>query len=205
MEISIDGFGKRFQSEWVFRRFDYLLKIGNSYAITGPNGSGKSTLMQMIAGLMPATEGKISYSFQGKIIDPDYFFRYLGIASPYLELIEEFTLSELLTFHFKFKKLKEGLDINHVLHELNLKHDRQKQIIHFSSGMKQRLKLGLCFYSDCPVLFLDEPTSNLDEKGIFWYQENIRKILKDRLVIVCSNQPHEYDFCNESINILDFK
>jgi ABC-type multidrug transport system ATPase subunit len=72
--------------------------------------------------------------------------------------------------------------------------------------MKQRLRLVIAWLSDTSILLLDEPTSNLDSKGIEWYKSLAKKYAKDKLVIVCSNSlKDEYFFCDQSLNIEDFK
>ncbi|MTI30642.1 ATP-binding cassette domain-containing protein [Cytophagales bacterium RKSG123] len=206
MEIELKGLGKRFSRDWIFKDLDLFLKHDQSWAVTGPNGSGKSTLLQVISGYAPPTHGKINYfdSNQNEI-NPAEFYQQISIATPYLELVEEFTLKELLHFHFHFKKMKSGLKITDLIHIMYLDKAIHKQIKYFSSGMKQRLKLGLAFFSTSSVLFLDEPTTNLDFKGIDWYQENLEKVLNGRLVIICSNQPTEYEQCNHLIDILNYK
>ncbi|HEY9116955.1 MAG TPA: ATP-binding cassette domain-containing protein, partial [Roseivirga sp.] len=145
------------------------------------------------------------YEHLGGKIEPDQFHKFFDISTPYLELIEEFTLQEFLDFHFKFKKLRLGITLNDFLELVYLQDDKSKQIKNFSSGMKQRLKLGLCFYSQSEVCLLDEPTTNLDETGIEWYRNSIKTILNEKLVLVSSNQRHEYDFCEQNIHIPDFK
>jgi ABC-type multidrug transport system ATPase subunit len=71
--------------------------------------------------------------------------------------------------------------------------------------MKQRLKLGLGLYSQNPVLLLDEPTSNLDEKAKNWFFKLLQTIKNVKLIIIASNQPEEFGICDEKINISDFK
>jgi ABC-type multidrug transport system ATPase subunit len=71
--------------------------------------------------------------------------------------------------------------------------------------MKQRLKLALAFCADTPMLMLDEPTSNLDTQGVDWYLNLVQQYAQNRLTIVCSNQQHEYSFCNNILSIADFK
>ena len=88
---------------------------------------------------------------------------------------------------------------------LNLTTHRNKQIKYFSSGMKQRLKLGLAFHSEAEILLLDEPTSNLDKQGVNWYLQQIEKHTADKLLIICSNQPQEYEFCENVFDMQDFK
>jgi ABC-type multidrug transport system ATPase subunit len=201
MEIKAENLGKRFNKFWVFRKFSFTFHSNFSYAITGPNGSGKSTLLHTLAGIIPSSEGILQYSTNNKSIPGEEIYNYLSIAAPYQELIEEFTLIELLDFHFKFKKLKDGLSKADLIELLRLGDSRTKEIRHFSSGMKMRLKLGLAFYSDTPILLLDEPTSNLDAKGTDWYLQEIKRNLANRLVIICSNQPHEYEFCSHTISM----
>ncbi|MDX1903052.1 MAG: ATP-binding cassette domain-containing protein [Thermonemataceae bacterium] len=198
-QIIAENLGKKFHYEWIFRNFSYTFENKVSYAVVGNNGSGKSTLLQLLAGFVPASEGKIAYQEQGRLIDTDNFYRYVAWASPYLELIEEMTLEEIIHFHQKFRKLK--LSNQEFIETLRLEKSRDKLIKNFSSGMKQRLKLGLAMYSQTPILMLDEPTSNLDIENIYWYKQSILEQKKDRLVIIASNQKEEYDFCEQIITI----
>ena len=186
---------------------DYHFQSGKSYAITGSNGSGKSTLLRIISGSLPASEGTITYKGKNEsVISPDLWPRHIAYAAPYLEVIEEFTLKELLEFHFSFKSTADGIDSAPALAEkMYLQDSLRKQIKYFSSGMKQRLKLGLAFFTKTDILFLDEPTSNLDFSGIDWYLAQIEEIKKGRLLIICSNQPNEYSFCDYVMDISSYK
>jgi ABC-type multidrug transport system ATPase subunit len=205
MRIQTENLGKRFNREWIFRGLHLDLTQGKVYAVTGPNGSGKSTLLQIITGMMPFSEGTMKYSDHGKEIEASDIYHKISIATPYQELIEEYTLSEHIDFHLKFKSFRTGCSKEQLIANLHLENSKDKEIRFFSSGMKTRLKLGLAFSFDTPLLFLDEPTSNLDSKGIDWYQDEIRKNIGDRLVIICSNQRYEYDTCDEILNISDYK
>ncbi|HUH19855.1 ABC transporter ATP-binding protein [Albibacterium sp.] len=205
MKIELENIGRRFNKEWIFKQVNYQFIQGESYAILGPNGSGKSTFMQVIAGNLSPSDGKISYSIDNRILDVAKVFEHLSLAAPYLELIEEFTLRELITYHFRFKKLVEGWDTDRIMQLLDLNKSENKEIKYFSSGMKQRTKLALACCADTPLLFLDEPTSNLDNQGIEWYHQLINDFSKQRMLIVCSNQLHEYSFCTNHLTIQDYK
>ena len=150
IQLIADTIGKKYRREWVFRNVSLRLKA-SSYTFVGPNGSGKSTLLQLLAGAMPATEGKLVYNLNGKPLEADQWFRQVVLAAPYLELIEELTLSELLAFHETFKSFKNALTPDAVADAMQLGHARNKEIKYFSSGMKQRVKLGLAFFSAAPV------------------------------------------------------
>ena len=200
MQITLTNTGKRYNREWIFRHLDYEFFPGKTYAITGPNGSGKSTLLQVIAGAIQQSEGEIKYNDPASGIEA---YKSISIATPYLELIEEMTATEFLSFHSTFKKLTKS--IPEMLAELNLENAANKQIRYFSSGMKQRLKLAQAFFSTNPVLLLDEPTTNLDADGIELYHQLINKYAGEKLLIISSNDKEEYSFCEEVISISDYK
>lgn len=200
MQIILDKVGKRYNREWIFRNLSLSFIKGHSYAITGPNGSGKSTLLQVISGVIPASEGRIEYKNDKNIL-PEDLYKHITLATPYLELIEEFTLSELLDFHLKFKTFRNSISKQEFIERLKFEKSQNKEVRFFSSGMKQRLKIGLALYSDSSVLLLDEPTSNLDHANIDWYKDEVVQHLNNRIVIICSNQPYEYEFCEEVIDL----
>ncbi|WP_339758697.1 ABC transporter ATP-binding protein [Algoriphagus aquimarinus] len=205
LEIHLEEASKRFQYEWIFKNLNLELSQGNSLAITGSNGSGKSTLLKCLSGSIPISSGKIDYILDGKPISETDWFSYLSISAPYMEVPEEFSLEELLDFHFKFKKPLDGISSKEIIEHLYLSQHASKAVGQFSSGMKQRLKLGLALFSDVPLILLDEPTSNLDKKGIDWYQEMMREYGKNRILVICSNEPREYTFCEQKITLEDFK
>ncbi len=204
MKISLSNLGRRFNKEWIFRNITTEFSSGNSYAILGPNGSGKSTLISVISGSLTPSEGEISYSDK-TVIPVENIYQHISFAAPYLELIETFSLTEIINFHFKFKNFAKDLDAKKLIEILDLKKSANKEIKYFSSGMKQRTKLALACCADSQILYLDEPTSNLDVQGVEWYKELIQNFTKDRLTIIGSNQIQEYDFCNEIIQIADYK
>lgn len=205
VRVRLFNVGKRFNREWIFRHFNYEFLQGNKYAITGPNGSGKSTLLQVIAGATLHNEGSIEYNNEKRETANEQHYKYLSLAAPYLELIEEMTAKEMLEFHSKFKPLISSLTMEEILKIVGLENAINKQVRYFSSGMKQRLKLAQAFFSDTPILLLDEPTTNLDADGIELYLSLINNYTKDRLVIISSNVKEEYGFCEEVIKIGKYK
>ncbi len=206
MHILLQNASKRFNRETIFKNLHYHFLENKCYAITGPNGSGKSTLLQVLSGNMQLSQGKCLW-FLGddKPVDADSVYKHIALAAPYLELVEEMTAEEFLKFHFKFKPMLATVTIAAILEILGLKDSAQKQIRLFSSGMKQRLKLVQAIFADVPVLLLDEPCTNLDDSGFALYNHLIKTYCTNRLIIVSSNDPNEYDFCEERINITDHK
>nr|WP_129716975.1 ATP-binding cassette domain-containing protein [Pedobacter sp. SYP-B3415] len=205
MTISLDNAGRRFNREWIFRGITADLLPGERYAVLGPNGSGKSTLLSMISGHLSPSEGTVSYRDDQVSIPVESVYKQLSFAAPYLDLVEEFSLTEMIDFHFRFKPLAPGMDRQQIIALLDMEKSRNKAIKYFSSGMKQRTRLALACCANTPVLLLDEPTSNLDLQGIAWYEKLIDMYSMQKTVIVCSNQDHEYAFCKHYIQITDYK
>lgn len=201
MKISLEHVGKRFQRHWVFRDISHTFTAPGAYALLGPNGSGKSTLMRILAGMQTCRPGKISYTLDGSNIPPDKLYTHISYCAPGMDIIEELTLRELLAFHFSFKRLLPGMTIDGILEQTGLERVADEPVDDYSSGMKQRVKLAQAFFSDTPVLLLDEPCTNLDEAGVSRYQTWIRDYTAGRLVIVASNDIREYAFCKERITL----
>jgi ABC-2 type transport system ATP-binding protein len=212
MRITLIDAGKRFNRDWIFRHLDYEFSPDHTYAITGSNGSGKSTLLQAIAGAIALSEGSIGYeatvaSAAGRTLSlpVDQAYRHLSLAAPYLEVIEEMTVTEFLDFHSSFKPFLPGLIPKDIVRQVGLEAAAHKQIRYYSSGMKQRVRLAQALFSDTPFLLLDEPCTNLDADGIALYRRLTQQYGNGRIVIVSSNDRQEYDFCEKIIDIRTYR
>lgn len=199
MKICLNNISKRYQQNWIFKDLSLEIQDGSSLAILGNNGSGKSSLLRIIASMQSATKGTITYTHQQEQIEPNAIYNMLSYAAVGMQLIEEFTLSELLTFHFSFKKSINQLRVEEIISILDMKNVQSKLVGDFSSGMKQRVKLAQAIFTDAPLLLLDEPCSNLDKHGIAQYQEWIATYQNNRTIIVASNDVNEYSFCKQQI------
>jgi ABC-type multidrug transport system ATPase subunit len=205
MEVSFRNIGKRYRYEWIFRGVNFTFEAGKKYAILGPNGSGKSTLLKVLSGHLTPSKGKVGFLLEGEKLPIDEVYRRISYAAPYIDLIEEFTLTEAIKFHQEFKTFANQLSPDDLIKILNLEKSKDKPVRFFSSGMKQRLKLVLAICSDSPLLLLDEPTTNLDTQGMSWYRDLIKVYGQNRSVIIASNVAADYDFCDETLSILDYK
>lgn len=205
MRIQVDNLGKRFRLEWVFKGLTYTFEQGKSYGILGSNGSGKSTLMKVLSGHLSPSKGSIEFNQDNKKVPIDEVYKRVGYAAPYIDLIEELTLEEAIAFHCKLKPLLPSVSKSDIFEQLSLARARQKEIRFFSSGMKQRVKLILAVCSDTPILLLDEPSTNLDEQGVAWYNTLLKDYATNRITIIASNDAHDQKLCTEFVNVLDYK
>jgi ABC-type multidrug transport system ATPase subunit len=208
MEIKIQAqnVGKKFGKEWIFKNINLEFQAQDKIVILGGNGSGKTTLLQVISGFVSPNQGEINYFSNNKKIEPENIKNYISLAAPYFQLIEEFTLEEIINHLRPFKPFQKNLSTTEIIDVLELEHAKHKLVKQFSSGMKQRLRLGLAILADAPILLLDEPCSNLDKQAIAWYQSLISQFAIHKTIIVCSNSIHEeYEFCNKELDLKNFK
>jgi ABC-type multidrug transport system ATPase subunit len=199
MRVKLNKVGKRFNKEWILRNLSLDIPSQSSLSITGANGSGKSTLIKLISAYMEPTSGNIQYFENKKTYPIESIPQSIGLAAPYVDLIEEFSLREHVEFHFKFRATPFSLD--EIIARTNFQFSIDKKVQDFSSGMKQRLKLALAIFAKNKLLILDEPTSNLDQEGIEWYRDQILQKIGTCTIIVASNQRHEYDFISKNIDL----
>ena len=202
MNIDIVNISKRYKKNWVFRDVTLTLRQNETYAVLGSNGSGKSTFLKTLAGFEHFHLGELKYFDNNKEIQSYDVSKYFVFCSPYQELIREMKLSEFLDFH---QKMTSPIDVKQMLDSVGLVGNESKLLDEFSSGMLQRLKLGITFFSDRPILLLDEPTTNLDQKGKEVYKLLFNQFKASKLIVVASNEPYEIELCEHQINIEDYK
>jgi ABC-type multidrug transport system ATPase subunit len=192
--ITLNGVSKKFGNNWIFKNITAQFEAGEKYAVTGENGSGKSTLLKVLAGIITPNAGTVQFAFED-------VYKHVSFTAPYMDLPEELSLNELFRFHESIRKLSISKEA--FMDEVQL--EDGKEIRNYSSGMKQRLKLALAFFTESDVLLLDEPSATLDEQWNNWYLKTVQMVNPNRLVIISSNIPAEYAFCDSVLNIAEFK
>lgn len=188
---------------YIFRDINFSISNGEIQGVTGANGSGKSTFLKIIAGVLMPTSGEVQFSLGGDNILPEKRLNHLGFVSPYLNLYEEFSLLEILSIFSGFRNIdyNESRAIS-LIDKFGLSNRRNDPISDFSSGMKQRAKYILALYHSPEVLILDEPMTNLDEKGIDTVKEFIElQINSGGGVIIATNDERELLLCNNSVSV----
>jgi len=205
--ISLENISKRYDNAWIFKNITLQFAPGKHYALLGDNGSGKSTLLRVIANMQSVNNGKIHYKIKEKNIAPEHFYKHYTFCAPAMDIIEDMTLVEFLQFHFSFKQSINNIHINDIIEATGLQDAKNNQIRNYSSGMKQRVKLAQAFFSQSDYLLLDEPCSNLDDKGIALYQEWLKNYGSHncRTVIIASNDSREYADVDHLIYLKTYK
>lgn len=202
LQIELQNISKKYSNYYILKDFSYQFNAGHSYAVLGSNGSGKSTLIKMLSGLHSPSKGEIRFTKDGKQVKEDKVFSYVSLAAPWSDVIEDFTMEECIRFQFQFREPLNKISVQEIITISGLEKSSKKLIHQYSSGMKQRVRLLLAFFTQSDTLLLDEPTSNLDAAGKQWYQSLVEKYTNGRMVVVASNHlTEEYDFCKEVIEL----
>ncbi len=199
MNLNLEQVGKRYRRQWIFRGLQHSLQSGQRWALSGPNGSGKSTLIGLLSGAVRPSEGVISWVEGGEALPPEQWYKRVSIAAPYMELIEPFSLREMLDFHAQLKPWRGEMGTEEVIDACGLRPHSSKALRDYSSGMKQRVRLALALFSQSDLLLLDEPGSNLDERGRRWYEAVLEQEAGERLVVIASNLSEEIRTCTHTI------
>lgn len=206
VNLNLQNIGKRFNRDWIFKGVTIQLNGGDRLAVLGSNGSGKSTIAKIMSGFIIPSEGSVQLTIGNYLVHTDHFYQHLSYSAPYMELPEEFTLTEMINFQRKLKPFINDLSTTEIINKLGMEKQLLKPVVQFSSGMKQRLKLLLALQSEVAITILDEPTVNLDQQGIAWYRQLITECNPERIIIVCSNhQSDEFDFCSQQLLIEQYK
>ena len=204
MYIELNKISKRYGYQWILRDLDLEISSGSILGVNGLNGSGKSTLIKILSGFLSPSDGKITHSVDNKNIKIADVYKSVSWVAPYLGLTDNYTIEEMYNLQSKFKRMKTE-SFKEFIEIVDLKEHQNKYIKDFSSGMEQRLQLGLAILSDTPLLLLDEPTSYLDSNAISWYHSLLQNHIKERTVVIASNDAGDLSECERNIDVLDFK
>ena len=192
MRLEIEDISKSYNKKRVFTNISWQLGKGAIHVVTGPNGSGKSTLLRLLSGLEKPTSGKILYLIGDIIAAPQDARQMIGLVSAEINLYAHLTPAENLKLFSRLRGFKRSQkQIKTILQQVQLQNEMERPVATFSSGMKQRLKLVYALLHQPYFLFLDEPTTNLDQEG----KELVAGIIEDQaargVVLLATNEAGE--------------
>lgn len=212
IELKVENLGKYFGTKWVFRGLTF--EGAEVLGIAGSNGSGKSTLFRCLAGLYRADVGQVSWYVDRKLLDRDALRKTSGFAAPYIRLYDGLTCRENLVLlnsgkvseSFKGSQTSQNLhqyiEIDALLADMGLGEKAELFYRDLSSGQQQRLKLAASLLSEPLILFLDEPTTNLDDEG----RKLVEKLVENRrgkrlMTLIASNDREDIALCDKVVKL----
>jgi len=207
MSISVKHLTKYYGEQAAVDNISFEAKKGEILGFLGPNGAGKSTTMKIITSFIPETEGSIEVcgmDIKKHSLEVRKKIGYLPEHNPiYLDMY----VKEYLNFVgkiYKVKNLKER--VLEVIELVGLQKEQHKVIGQLSKGYRQRVGLAQAIIHDPEVLILDEPTSGLDPNQLAEIRELIKKIGKEKTVMLSTHIMQEVEaICDRVIIIKNGK
>ncbi len=200
--LKLSCVSKYFGNRCVFKDISNVIHSGQCLVISGPNGSGKSTLTRIIAGILRPSNGEVSLSIDGCVIDEDRRRDVIGLVAPDIVLYDELTAFENLRFFARMRGVRLGEDeLAHLTARVGLS-DRGNDLLgSFSSGMKQRLKYSFALLHKPALLLLDEPMVNLDQSGCEVVEHIIEEQKREGIVVLATNNRKECEYGEKVIEL----
>lgn len=204
--LQVHSLQKSFGRRLVFNGITFNLNKPGVFGISGPNGSGKSTLIKILAGINSPSKGQVIHFYNSKAIISEKLHNYIGFVSPYLVLYDEFTAWENLNYFASIRKVSfDKIKVENLLYQFLLLNRKDDLVKAYSSGMKQRLKFIFALMHSPQFIFLDEPTSNLDDEGKQTVYNLIKSESENAIVVVASNEKSDLTYCTEVLDLNNYK
>ena len=204
--LHADALKKVYDRKIIFQDVSLSIAPTEWLAITGANGSGKSTLLKILATLVSPTSGTVRYTLGGIALTSDQARSHIGFVSPYLNFYDELSGIENVLFALRAKGkpiLKHELD--ELFNYFRLSEAQSKRVKAYSSGMIQRLRFIQAFASQPKFLFLDEPTTTLDDDGKTLFWNKLQEFISQTIVVIASNDHDDIAHCTSQLCIEAFK
>ena len=202
LSLQVRDLAKRYNQRQVFAGLNVTVTDGTSLAITGPNGSGKSTLIRVLCGLTRPNGGQVTVSLDGASLSPAECRAQIGLVAPDLALYHELTALENLSFFAQVRGLTTNVaDLEALLERVGLAARGDDLVGAYSSGMRQRLKYAQALLHRPRLLFLDEPTANLDEAGSAIVAEIIAEQKQRGILVLATNEPEEVYYGDQILRL----
>jgi len=200
--IKIEGIRKKYADCTAVDGLSFDIHSNEVFGLLGPNGAGKTTTINMICGLLPISEGKITFnnhhgkdrkSLIGYCPQENIFYPKLTCLEQLLFIGQIYGVSSNL---LKTKALS-------LLKRMGLEDKMNVRAIKLSGGMKRRLNICLALIHDPEILILDEPESGLDPQSRILVRDFIKTFGKQKTVILTTHNMDEADRLADRVAIID--
>lgn len=206
MDIVIQNFTKKYGTQKAVDNVSFTVKTGEVLGFLGPNGAGKTTTMKAITCYFMPNEGDIKVGGISIKENPDEIKRNIGYLPENNPLYSDMPVIDYLKFVADLHLIPKEKINDKILEMVNLcglEGEKHKKINELSKGYKQRVGLAQALIHDPKVLVLDEPTSGLDPNQIIEIRELIRKIGREKTVILSSHILAEVEATCDRILIIN--
>lgn len=206
MDIVVENLTKRYGLQRAVDNISFKVKTGEVLGFLGPNGAGKTTTMKAITCFMSPSEGDVKVGGFSILKNPEEVKRHIGYLPEHNSLYEDMAMIDYLKFVAELQGVEKGKIRERILemvHVCGLTNEKHKKIRELSKGYKQRVGLAQAMIHNPDVLILDEPTTGLDPNQIVEIRELIKKIGREKTVILSSHILAEVEATCDRILIIN--
>lgn len=203
MSISVKHLTKYYGDQAAVDNISFEAKNGEILGFLGPNGAGKSTTMKIITGFIPASEGVVEVCGHNILEHPMKVRQIVGYLPEHNPLYLDMYVKEYLDFIGKVYKIESRkMRIEEMIEMVGLQREQHKQIGALSKGYRQRVGLAQAMIHNPAVLILDEPTSGLDPNQLEDIRALIKKIGKEKTVMLSTHIMQEVEAVCDRVIII---
>lgn len=206
MDIKLENLTKIYGYQKAVDNISFEVKTGEILGFLGPNGAGKTTTMKAITCYLTPDGGDVKIGGASVLSDPEKIKKHIGYLPENNPLYSDMAIIDYLKFVAQLQdipqeKIRER--IWEMITVCGLKSEKHKKIRELSKGYKQRVGLAQAMIHDPQILILDEPTTGLDPNQIVEIRELIRKIGREKTVILSSHILAEVEATCDRIIIIN--
>ncbi len=204
--IEISGLTRYFGDLCALDHISLTIEKGKILGLLGPNGAGKTTAMRILTGYLAPTEGTVTvkgHSIDGGMLEIKKLIGYLPESAPvYQDMLTYDYLQYVADIREMPKESREGR-IREIAAICGLESVMHRSIHELSKGFKQRVGLAHAMLSDPEILILDEPTTGLDPNQIVEIRDIIKKIGREKTVILSTHILSEVEATCDRVVIIN--
>jgi ABC-2 type transport system ATP-binding protein len=206
--IEIEHLTRKFGDVTAVDGLTLTIAEGEVFGLLGPNGAGKTTTIRMLAGLIGKTSGeaRIAGCRVGDQATARQLRGLIGLMPEEAGLYPDLSAARTLDFYGRLYQVSGGKRAERterLLTMLDLWDRRDARVRTFSKGMKQRLTIARALINDPPVLFLDEPTANLDPEGAKTVRDFLLQLKREnRTILLNTHQLAEAERVCDRVGIM---
>lgn len=202
MSITVEHLTKSYGEQLALKDVSFTIRKGEIVGFLGPNGAGKSTLMKILTTYLKADEGVALVNGFDVITEARNVQKSIGYLPEHNPLYLEMYVKEYLQFNAEVYKVSKDR-IETVIDQIGLNVEAHKKIGQLSKGYRQRVGLAAALLHDPHVLILDEPTTGLDPNQLLEIRKLIRKIGKDKTILLSTHIMKEVEAVCDRVLIIN--
>lgn len=204
MKLDIQGICKKYGKLEALKDVSFVLNNG-VYGVLGPNGAGKSTLIQIIAGNLQPSAGKIFYDGKDTSINAKGYKRLLGYVPQKQGMYDNFSARKFLEYMAVLKGIKKQeivCQVEQVLRIVDLWEVANRKLGGFSGGMIQRILIAQALIGNPEIIIMDEPTAGIDPKERIKIRNYISRISEGKIILLATHVVSDVESIAKEIILL---